>query len=296
MKRWWWLFPALAVVGVLAGVIVASVITYVQPKEFDSTAVVELKAPGSVNISFDSGSPSSGEGESEFLRQEMDLLKSPGLLRGAVKQIDFDKRWGVSEKTAVETWQRSISVERLPGTDLVTIRARYVNREDARDMVTAVITEYRKHRSSVETGASEEALKALSAAVQEQEAQVTQRRKALEELAEKRRLLHESNGLDPQSDASYKEQYAAAKQEFETELALLQTLKLKLVTEKASREMNHEVLVTHEEPRVALTPSSPNVSRNMRIGLLSGLLVSQVVALLLAILLPSQRHAEGGGH
>jgi succinoglycan biosynthesis transport protein ExoP len=296
MKRWWWLFPVLALVGLFAGVIVAGVITYVQPKTFDSQAVVEIKPPGQMIVSAGSTMPPPVERDPKFLEREMAVIKSQGVLLAAVKQLDFDRKWAVPAVDAAAIVGRSITLEQLKGTDLVTIRARHVNREDARDMVVAVIDEYRKQRISRDAGKSEGAMKALSEAVQEQEDKVEERRKALAGLVRTRTLLHQNEGAGPPpqggTGAVDNEEYIARKREFEEEQALLESLKLKYVTEKVSANLDQDELVIHEDPQLPLAPSGPDVTGNMGMGLMSGLAVSQVLALLLVLLLPSRRPEE----
>ncbi|WAC18528.1 hypothetical protein OVA24_14935 [Luteolibacter sp. SL250] len=295
MKRWWWLFPVLAVAGLFVGVMVASVVTYVQPKTFDSQAVVEIKPPGIILSPFDPGSPSP-ERDPKFLEREMALMKSQGVLLAAVKQLDLDKRWAMPAPDAAVIVERSLTVEQLRGTDLVSIRARHVNREDARDIVVAVIDQYRKQRSSRDTGKSESASKALSEAVREQEGKVEERRKALAAVVRTKTLLHHHEGVTPKPQVGGggvdTEEYVARKREFESELELLQSLKLKYVTEKVSRELDDDSVVVHEEAQLALAPSGPNVTGNMGMGIMVGLAASQVLALALVLLLPSRRPGE----
>ncbi|RYD63860.1 MAG: hypothetical protein EOP84_33255, partial [Verrucomicrobiaceae bacterium] len=289
MKRWWWLFPVLAVAGLFAGVFVAGVVTYVQPKTFDSQAVVEIKPPGKILSPFNPGSPPP-ERDPKFLEREMAVLKSHGVLLGAVKQLDLDRKWAVPAADAAAIVGRSLTMEQLRGTDLVSIRARHVNREDARDMVVGIITEYRNQRGSREVGKSDSALKALSEAVREQEDKVDERRKALTEIVRTRTLLHLKDGASPppQSGAggTDTDEYVTRKREFEAELELLQSLKLKHVTEQVSTKMDQDVIIIHEDPQVALAPSGPDVTGNMGMGIMVGLAASQVVALSLALLLP----------
>jgi|GEM_PF-2345724 len=296
MKRWWWLFPVLAVAGLFAGVLVAGIVTYLQPKTFDSQAVVEIKPPGTVLSPFGADAPPPAGRDAKFLEREMAVLKSHGVLLAAAKQGDFDKKWAVSSADAAAIVEHSITLENLRGTDLVSIRARHVNREDARDMVLAVIAEYRKQRGSRATGASEVVLKGLTEAVREQEESVEEKRKALAEIVRTKTLLHWKDGASPPpqggTSAVDTEEYVSRKREFEADLELLQSLKLKSVTEKVAREMNDDVVVIHEDPQVALASSGPNVTGNMGMGIMVGLAASQVVALSLALLLPSRRPEE----
>lgn len=290
------MFPVLAVAGLSVGVMVAGVVTYVQPKTFDSHAVLEIKPPGVILSPFGSDSPPPPERDPKFLEREMAVLKSHAVLLDAVKQLDLDRKWALPAPEAAAIVERSLTVEQLRGTDLVSVRARHVNREDARDIVVAVIAEYRKQRGSRDAGQSESASKALSEAVREQENKVEERRKALSDIVRTKTLLHHHEGVAPKPQAEAggvdTEEYVARKREFESELELLQSLKLKHVTEKVSRELDDDSVVIHEEPQLALAPSGPNAAGNIGMGIMVGLAASQVVALALVLLLPSRRPGE----
>lgn len=285
----------LAVAGLSVGVMVAGVVTYVQPKTFDSQAVMVIKPPGVLLSPSDSGSPPP-VWNPKSLEREMALLKSRAVVLEAVKQLDLDRKWALPAPDAAAIVERALTVEQLRGTDLVSVRARHVNREDARDIVVAVISEYRKQRSSRDAGKSESASNALAEAVREQENKVEERRKALAEIVRTKTLLHHHNGVTPKPQVGAggvdTEEYVIRKREFESELELLQSLKLKHVKEKVSRELDDDSVAIHEQPQVALAPSGPNVTGNMGMGIMVGLAASQVVALSLALLLPSRRPAE----
>ena len=124
----------------------------------------------------------------------------------------------------------------------------------------------------------------LGKAVREQEDQVEEARKELSKQVRQHDLLHRE--FRPGETLESSEEYVARKREFETELELLQSLKLKYVTQKVSSEALDDPVVVHEAPQLAMVPSGPNVAKNLGYGMAGGLLVSQVIALLLAMALP----------
>lgn len=285
MLKRWWLFPVLAVAGVVAGTFVVAVLTYLQPKTFDSTAVVEVKQGNVVLTPFGEDEPQQAR-DPDFLRRQTGLMKSPKLLLDAVAVGDFKKKWHVDDGKAAEILGRSITVEPIRGTDLLSFRGRYTNREDARDMVTSLITAYRNQRKTSEENASAKALDELSKAVKAQEDRVEEGRAELAKHVGKYDLLHRD--FRPDEKVGSTEDYVPKKQRFEADVEMLQTLKLKYTTEKVSQGMQDEAVVIHEEPQLAMVPSGPAVGRNMLYGMIGGLLASQVVALLLVVILPSR--------
>jgi polysaccharide biosynthesis transport protein len=85
-------------------------------------------------------------------------------------------------------------------------------------------------------------------------------------------------GLDAQD-------YVDAKRDFETDQDLLQTLKLKQVSEKISLKTPRDSVVIHEDAMISQSPVSPNVTLNLVLGTVAGLLLSPFIALPVAWLL-----------
>lgn len=227
-----WLFPVLAVAGVVAGAFIVAVLAYLQPKTFDSTAVVKIQPANVVLTPFEE-TESQQSRDPDFLRRQVELMKSPKLLLDAVAVGDFKKKWHIDDEKAAEIFGRSITVEPIRGTDLLSLRGRYTNREDARDMVISLITAYRNQWKTSEDSASGKTLDELSKAVKAQEDRVEERRAELAKHVGRHKLLHRDFRPDETLDS--REVYVAKKQQFEAEVELLQRLKLKYVTEKVSR-------------------------------------------------------------
>ncbi|MFM2197449.1 MAG: hypothetical protein RLZZ505_881 [Verrucomicrobiota bacterium] len=66
---------------------------------------------------------------------------------------------------------------------------------------------------------------------------------------------------------------------FETELSLLEQLKIKLITQEISQGLSDETIVIHDDPVIADSPVSPNVTLNLVAGTFGGLLLSPFLAL-----------------
>ncbi|WAC21202.1 polysaccharide biosynthesis tyrosine autokinase [Luteolibacter sp. SL250] len=86
--------------------------------------------------------------------------------------------------------------------------------------------------------------------------------------------------------------YVDAKREFETDLDLLQTMKLKFLTEKVSTKMGDESIAVHEEPVIAQAPVSPNVTLNLVLGAVVGLIFGVGIAFFLEYLDTSVKSLE----
>ncbi len=92
-------------------------------------------------------------------------------------------------------------------------------------------------------------------------------------------------GLDAQD-------YVDAKRDFETDQQLLQNLKLKQISESINRKMPDEGIVIHEEPVISQAPVSPNVTLNLALGAVVGLIFGIGIAFFLEYLDTSVKTLE----
>lgn len=92
-------------------------------------------------------------------------------------------------------------------------------------------------------------------------------------------------GLDAQD-------YVDAKREFETDQELLQTMKLKQMGETISRKIPGESVEMHDAPVISNSPVSPNVTLNLVLGAVVGLIFGVGIAFFLEYLDTSVKSLE----
>jgi capsular exopolysaccharide synthesis family protein len=86
--------------------------------------------------------------------------------------------------------------------------------------------------------------------------------------------------------------YIDAKRDFETELGLLEKMKLKLITEEIASELPNETIVIHDDPTISDNPVSPNVTMNLVLGAVVGLVFGVGIAFFLEYLDTSVKSLE----
>lgn len=172
-KRYWWMLFAMMPVGMFFGLLLASVVSYVMPKKYESSATIEIKprmstiAPGTSGI------------VPQFFATEFEKIRSRDSLKKVTESLDLTGKWGLDEESVIRILKRIVVTQNLRGTDLISITVRHTNREDARDIVTEVAKTYRDYRIELETKTLEKGILELKKAVREQEARVEERRKIL---------------------------------------------------------------------------------------------------------------------
>ena len=92
-------------------------------------------------------------------------------------------------------------------------------------------------------------------------------------------------GLDAQD-------YVDAKREFESEQEMLQQMKLKLIGEEITGKMPNDSIIVHDEPVSSQNPVSPNVTLNLMLGAVIGLIFGLGIAFFLEYLDTSVKTLE----
>ncbi len=125
----------------------------------------------------------------------------------------------------------------------------------------------------------------LRATLQAQLELATNRLKSVEILKDESREEAIKRGLDAQD-------YVDAKREFESDLDLLQTMRLKQTGETISRKIPGESVEMHDDPVISNSPVSPNVTLNLVLGAVVGLIFGVGIAFFLEYLDTSVKTLE----
>jgi capsular polysaccharide biosynthesis protein len=255
-KRFWWVFLVMIPLGALCGLLIAAVVTYVMPKKYESEAVLEVKVLHPNSSVFMTP---------QFFGNEFEKIKSRKSLGEVADQLGLAEKWGLDRESTIRVLKSIIATNNIRGTDLIAIRVRHSNREDTRDIASAVAQVYQKQRAEAFQEISQRALAEINEEVDTQEKKLEERRI---ELAEQ---------IQSSSEV------AEVKRHFETDQAHLHTLKLKQIG--ISMESAGESVILHEEPQTPQIPVSPNVTLNLILGTTLGLLLSPLMALPVILLL-----------
>ncbi len=113
----------------------------------------------------------------------------------------------------------------------------------------------------------------------------TNRLKKVEAMKDLSREEAIKKGLDAQD-------YVDAKRDFETDQELLQTMKLKQIAETISRKIPGESVQMHNRPVIAQAPVSPNVTLNLVLGAVVGLIFGVGIAFFLEYIDTSVKSLE----
>ena len=407
----------------------ASVITYMMPKRYESYATIEVKPRERTIQALDGvmrGGSQSMTGQ--FFGTEFEKIKSRNSLSRVIDNLDLVNRWGIDRETILMILKGIVNTQNIRGTDLISIRVRHTDKEDARDITAEVARAYKDYRTDLESKSLEVGINELRKAVRAQEDKVEDRRKTLTTISRTKNIIYygdkemsRGGGFDEDSEANYtlnmynelegekmklesmiqsllkydsealliyaagldlpdniiksiypqylerkreieglrasglgdrhptivsnniilgqmksqldegvvnlrtrlqgqldmaKERliqveirkketkenaldrsidttdYVDAKRDFETDLALLENMKLKLITEEIAEGLPNETIVVHDDPVISESPVSPNVTLNLVLGAVVGLVFGMGIAFFLEYLDTSVKSLE----
>ncbi|MGC4016682.1 MAG: polysaccharide biosynthesis tyrosine autokinase [Luteolibacter sp.] len=159
----------------------AAVITYVMPKKYESTAVVEVKPPsaGLTILGRENTELSAGVITPQFFATQFEIIKSRNVFSRVSDKLELPSRWNFDKESVLLMLKAIVDAQNKRSTDLIEIKVRHTNKEDARDIADEVAKAYYDYRNADEKAQAAAQLKELATLVQEQEDKVEEKRKVL---------------------------------------------------------------------------------------------------------------------
>lgn len=156
------------------------------PGDFEAEAVIEVR-PRERMIGEISQAPTMTP---QFFGTEFEKIKSRNSLEKVIDDLDLTARWNTDKETALKRLKDSVETKNIRGTDLIAIRVRQPDEQDAKEITRAVTEAYRDYRSSLEAKTAENALTELRKAVRQQEDKVEERRKILTTISRTKDIIY----------------------------------------------------------------------------------------------------------
>ncbi|MGJ8723431.1 MAG: Wzz/FepE/Etk N-terminal domain-containing protein [Roseibacillus sp.] len=279
-RRWWVFLLVGALVGPMLGVLGAVLVSYLMPRQYESTAVVQVTPSGA--------GASHGILESrQYFATQFEVITAVKTLAPVVEELDLVNHWSKTEQESVTLLKGAITVNQRTGTDLIEITMRYVDPILAQKIAGSVALSYQNRRNHEERRRADMMLEALDAEIEEQKGHVDKKRKALDAIVRTTGRPYfegkssEATPDDEMGDGSA--DYRKIRRDYESALALLQELKIKHSTERVGLRAPRVTVTIHEEPRENLRPVSPNVPFNLMLGVVGGGLGGVLIAILMML-------------
>jgi capsular polysaccharide biosynthesis protein len=260
-----WLYSGIVIVTFFLVFMTACVITYMMPKKFESVAVVQVQPSDRLAQSI----------TPHFFATEFELIRAHLTLKHVVRNLHLTTHWNMGEDEAIDLLRSIISTRNIRGTDLIEIKVKHTNQQQARNIAMEVFESYKKRREDKEFAMILQSIQEMEKAVLAQSDLLEEKRKT-RDIVTKRHLQNNSTRPGIDSVLPLLNQELAFQQE------LLDRMREKLAEEKANQN-TLSVIELHEKPLVPRFPVSPNVNLNLILGAVAGLLLGLFFALLVRL-------------
>jgi succinoglycan biosynthesis transport protein ExoP len=169
----------------------ASVITYVMPEKYESSAVIQVKPRGRTIEALDGVTgPRMPLMTPLFFGTEFEIIKSTNSLVRVVDKLDLINKWEMNGEQTIERLKNIVKTENIRGTDLISITVRFTNKDDARDIAAEVAKAYKEYRTGLEAETLGRGINELRRAVQAQEDKTEEAKQNLTTISRTKNLIY----------------------------------------------------------------------------------------------------------
>src|SRR5438445_203527 len=172
-------------------VITATLVTFILPESFSSTARIKIERDQS-DISGMAERQFAGSYDPYFIQTEFEVIQSEVILGQVIKDLDLNKVWGKKYANG-ETLRTTETMGLLKGrmdlrpvrnTSLIEIRVYSERPDEAATLANAIATAYRNHRLEQRMAMSRNGIKSLEERWAEQEKKVRDQQREVDRLRE----------------------------------------------------------------------------------------------------------------
>ncbi len=192
--RW----PVILVIFLLV-VISTGVITFLLPKQYEATALIQVQQNADFEI-FQSRSGGGASFDPRFTTTQFEIIKSKEILEPVVEKLGLAELWAEkyeirSEGLLLRKLDSMITLREVRNTDLISISALSPDREQAPEIANTIADEYQKARIREQQEWVSKSLATLQNEVEKQRSKTEKLRQAAAAL----RIEYSINDLNPES-------------------------------------------------------------------------------------------------
>ncbi len=193
-----------AAFGIAACVVVTFFTIRLIPWQHEAEAVIEVKPRSRAMMSekpLHSMTP-------QFFGTEFERIKSRHLMEQVVDNLGLTSRWNTDKETALKKLRDSVTTKNIKGTDLISIRVRQPNEQDANEITRELTEEYQNYRNELAGKSQEKSLNELKKAIREQEDAAEESRKVLTTISRTKDIAYYGDrgaegGIEESQGAAY---------------------------------------------------------------------------------------------
>src|SRR6202790_2863807 len=157
--------------------ITTAVVTYFQPREYQSSVVIEVKSTAETPRIFGTGDPNVPIHDPQLAPTVFQIIQRTGILYPVIEELKLREKWAVDGKTlareqAYQILHGKLDVEEVRNTDLLQISVFDTNPQEAADIANKIVAVYQNKRVEEEKEILNRAVEAMNEEVVKQQTKV----------------------------------------------------------------------------------------------------------------------------
>src|SRR6266403_148301 len=167
----------LVLLAFLLVLLTAAVVTYFQPREYQSSVFVEVRSTAENPRIFGPGDPNQPVHDPQLAPTVYQVIQRTGILYPVIEQLKLQERWGKegrrpSREIAYQLLRNKLDVDEVRNTDLLQISVYDSNSQLAADIANKIVTVYQDRRVEEEKEILNRAVTAMNEEVGKQKKRV----------------------------------------------------------------------------------------------------------------------------
>jgi len=223
-------------------VITTGAITFMLPKQYQSTALIQVQENADFEI-FQQGRGATFD--PRFTTTQFEIIQSKKILWPVIEQLGLAQKWGEryeikSEEVLLRKLQSIMTLQEVRNTDLISISVLSTDAQEAADIANAIAKEYQQARIAEQQTWASKSLATLKEEVEKQRTRTEDLRKAAADI----RVKYQINDLNPETveDTMQATERVLLDVEQQVSTQRLQTATLRAKFEQLSRMTDDQIM------------------------------------------------------
>ncbi len=184
----------LVLLAFLAVLVTAAVVTYFQPREYQSSVFMEVKSTAENPRIFGVNEPNLPIHDPQLAPTVFQVIQRTGVLYPVIEQLKLQEKWGgvghpISREQAYQKLRSKLEVDEVRNTDLLQISVFDINPQEAADIANKIVDVYQDTRVEEEKEIMSRAVKTMDDQVSKQQTRVDDARAEMARIRDEEHIV-----------------------------------------------------------------------------------------------------------
>jgi succinoglycan biosynthesis transport protein ExoP len=184
----------LVLLAFLVVLVTAAIVTYFQPREYQSSVFMEVKSTAENPRIFGMNEPNLPVHDPQLAPTVFQVIQRTGVLYPVIEELKLQEKWGgggrvISREQAYQKLRSKLEVDEVRNTDLLQISVFDINPQEAADIANKIVDVYQDTRVEEEKEIMSRAVKTMDEQVAKQQTRVDDARAEMARIRDEEHIV-----------------------------------------------------------------------------------------------------------